>query len=819
MSTGRSISFGDLLRRFRLAAGLTQEELAARAGLSRRGITDLERGARTTPRRETLDLLATALGLAGDDLTVFVATARHARVAPAAAPRTPPGTPPTPLDPQRTPRHNLPVQPTPLLGRAEQVAALTALLRHEDVRLVTLTGSGGIGKTRLAVQVAADLVDAFADGVWLVHLARLIDPALLLPTMAQTLGLKEAGRLPLEAALREHLSARQTLLVLDNFEQLVTAAPALSRLLAACPGLKALVTSRIPLHLRGEKTYTLAPLSLPPPPTPGAAQTPERLAQAAAVALFLARARDARADFTLTAENAAAIAALCTQLDGVPLALELAAARVRVLPPEALLARLASQRSSQLTLLSGGARDTEERQHTMRKTLAWSYDLLAPAVQVLFRRLAVFVGGCTLEAAEAVCSAPEATEPLHIDVLEGLSMLVEESLVQQREEDGEARFGMLHVIREYALERLEANDQGHEKMALRRAHAAYMTALAERAEPELAGPEKVSWLACLEREHDNLRAALAWARAHPRTETELGLRLAAALEAFWFSRGYLSEGRGWTEEFLVAATPNQAGAAEEIPAGVWARALKTAGWLALFGGGDFGTTASWLEAAVATARAAGDLRTVAAASNGLGAVAYFQGDLAQAAARLEESLPLFRTAGNIRDVAYTLSRLGEVALHQGDLARAAAFSEEALTLCRRAGELDSEVNTLCVLGQLARQHGDLTTAMTLQQQGLTLARALGDPFRTAETLEYLVAVVGTEGQGEQAARLLGAAAALRESIGTPQPPPEGASVETAVAAARATLGEEAWAAAFAAGRALSVEEAIAEALGNKSRDV
>jgi predicted ATPase/transcriptional regulator with XRE-family HTH domain len=801
MSTLRTTSFGDLLRRLRVAAGLTQEELAERAGLSRRGIADLERGARTTPHRETLGLLANALGLEGNDRTAFVATARRRLCAPAAPPR---GTP-------DTHQHNLPVQPTSLLGREEQVAALTALLRRTDARLVTLTGPGGIGKTRLAIQVAAELVDDFADGVWYVRLSRLTDPDLVMPTIAQTLGLKETGRLPIAESLRDYLSSRQMLLVLDNFEQVVHAAPPVSTLLEASPGLKVLVTSRTSLRLRGEKTYMLAPLPLP---KPGDAHAPERLAQYAAVALFSERARDARSDFAVTEANAPAIAEICTRLDGLPLAIVLAAVRVRVLPPEALLARL----SSRLKLLTGGARDTEARQQTMRNTFAWSYDLLPPAAQVLFRRMAVFVGGCTLEAAEAVCAAPAGGEPLGLDVLEGLSTLVEESLVVQRLEGGEARFGMLHVIREFALELLSVSEQGQEENALRRAHVGYMMALAERAEPELIGPEKVSWLDCLEREHDNFRAALAWAQAHPRAEAERGLRLAAALEPFWFSRGYLSEGRGWTKELLGVVSPNQAAAAGDVPAGVLARALKAAGWLAQFGGEDYGTTASWLEAAMATARAVGDLRTVAAALKGLGAVAYFQGDLAQAAVRLEESLRISRTAGNIGDVAYTLSRLGEVALHQGDLARATAFSEEALTLSRRAGELDSEVNTLCILGQLARQGGDLTTAMTLQRQGLALARTLGDPYRIAETLEYLVNVVGTRGQGEQAALLLGAAAVLRESIGAPQPSVQRALNEQEVAEARAALGEEAWMSTLATGRALSLEAAIAAALGEESHD-
>jgi predicted ATPase/DNA-binding CsgD family transcriptional regulator len=565
-----------------------------------------------------------------------------------------------------------------------------------------------------------------------------------------------------------------------------------------------------------------------PLPDPAQLPPPQRLAQYAAVALFVRHAQDADAAFALTNATALAIAAICARVDGLPLAIELAAARVRVLPPPALLARL----QRQLPVLTGGARDLPERQQTLRATLAWSENLLSSEERRLFRRLAVFVGSFTLAAAEAVCAAPDGAEPLGVEVVDGLGALVDQSLVQrwsvgqdgtdEEEGGGEARFRLLYVIREYALERLEnsaggsASQAGQEAEALRRAHAVYFLALAERAEPELLGPAQVVWLDHLEREHDNFRAALAWAQARPGTEAEQGLRLAAALEPFWFARGHLREGRAWTEGLLDVVAPHQGAGATmhgEVSAAVWARALTAAGWLAPFTGEDYGPTVARLEAAVASARAAGDLRTAAIALNGLGAAAYFHGDLARSALRSEESLVLAREAGSVGDVALILSHLADVALHQGDVARATALSEEALTLSRRAGELQAEVNTLCTLGQLARQGGDLATAFALQRQGLALAWERADPRCVADTLEYLVNVVGAAGNGEQAARLLGAATALREAIGAPGPSVERAMTEQAVAEARRALGEEAWAEAFAAGRAMTLEEAIAEALG------
>jgi predicted ATPase len=414
-----------------------------------------------------------------------------------------------------------------------------------------------------------------------VRLSRLVDPGLVVPTIAQTLGLKEAGSQLLAETLRAHLAEKHLLLVLDNFEQVVGAAPDVAALLESSPGLSVLVTSRTPLHLRGERESALAPLPLP---ERGQRPPPEALAQYAAVALFLERAQAAKSDFAITTANALTIAEICARLDGLPLAIELAAARVRVLPPEALLARLASG----LQLLTGGARDADARQQTMRATIAWSEHLLAPEEQVLFRRLAVFVGGCMLEAAEAICAAPEGVAPLALDLLAGLSTLVEHSLVEPREEGGEPRFGLLQVIREYALERLQASGEAE---VLRRAHAEALLALAERAEPELTRPAAGAWFDRLEREYDNLRAALGWAREQG--EAESGLRLVAALYRFWWVRGHLREGRvgGGVARAGVGRRPARGigrGAGTGAPRGRDAGRVagRCRGGRALVGGGD-----------------------------------------------------------------------------------------------------------------------------------------------------------------------------------------------------------------------------------------
>jgi predicted ATPase/class 3 adenylate cyclase/Tfp pilus assembly protein PilF len=710
--------------------------------------------------------------------------------------------------------NNLPLQPTLLLDRTEPLAAVGALLRRRDVRLVTLTGPGGIGKTRLAVQIAAELLDSFPDGVWFARLSRLTDPALVVPTIAQTLGLREQGGQSPAELLRGYLGDRCLLLVLDNFEQVVGAAPELAALLAASPGLQVLVTSRLPLRLRGEHEFPLMPLPLPEPShlPPLAA-----LSRYAAVALFVERAQAARPDFAVTSANAPAVAEICARLDGLPLAIELAAARLRVLPPEALLGRL----SAQLKVLTGGPRDAEERQRTMRAAIAWSEALLAPEERVLFRRLAVFVGGCTLEAAEAVCAGPSGVAPLGRDILEGLSTLVDQSLVQQREEGGEPHFGMLRVIREYALERLEtvdASDGRPEAEALRRAHAAYMMAMAERAEPELKGQEAAAWMGRLDAEHDNLRAALSWAREWG--ESEIGLRTAAAVERFWAGRGHVREGQTWLAGLLALSDGpggargggHEPGGARAVPERVRLRALGAAGWLALWQG-DGAAAEPWLEEAVTLGRTAGAPSREADALNGLGLLALRRGDLERATAHYEESLAVYRAAGEPWGVAIVLNNLGDVAMRQGDLERAEAAFAEALALDRAVEDGAAVALALSNLGEVARKRGDLSRAEALQREALALVREVGDPRRGAEVLELLANTAGAAGRGARAARLLGAAATVRQTLGVPQPPLEREDTEQAVATARAALGEDAWMAAFAAGQALSLERAIAEVLG------
>jgi predicted ATPase/DNA-binding XRE family transcriptional regulator len=462
MSTPRTqTTFAVLLRRHRHAAGLTQEELAARAGLGVRTIRDLERGVSRAPHRETLALLADALPNSHEERATLVSAARAMHGA----------TPHPPQSRGARPPGVLPIPPTPLIGREHEEAAVTHLLLRRDVRLLTLTGAPGIGKTRLAMQVAAGLCETFADGMVFVGLAAIHDPTLLLSALAQALGVRDAGSQSLDATLAAHLRDKGVLLVLDNCEQVVAAAPLLAHLLASCPELKILVTSRAALRIRGEQEFTVPPLALPDSRhLPGL----DDLAQYAAVALFVHRAQAVKPTFALTPTLAAHVAAICERLDGLPLALELAAARIKLLSPQALMARL----ESSLALLTHGPADLPARQQTMRCAIAWSYDLLAEQEQRLFRRLSVFARGWwTLEAAEAVCGA-KGERPG--DVLDALQALVDESLVVQGEgADGEARYRLLELIREYALERLEASGEAE---TLRRRHAEYCLALAHEME-------------------------------------------------------------------------------------------------------------------------------------------------------------------------------------------------------------------------------------------------------------------------------------------------------------------------------------------------
>ncbi|HEY3081706.1 MAG TPA: helix-turn-helix domain-containing protein [Chloroflexota bacterium] len=494
MASGDLPAFGVVLKRLRLAAGLTHEALAERAGLSARTISDLERGVADAPRRATVARLSAALALSREQLAILEAAAR---------PVAPPGG-------SAPPPHNLPWQPTSFLGRGHEVRGLGELLRRPDTRLVTVTGSGGTGKTRLALRVAEDMLREFADGTFVVPLAPVADHGVVVQAIAQTFGLAKVAGYSLDDVVVDHLRPRRILLVLDNFEHLLTGAPLVAQLLGACPGLKALVTSRAALRLSGEWEFPLAPL-----PVPDARRVPsvEALAQCPSVALFVERAARVRAGFRLTGDDAAAVAEICRRLDGLPLALELAAARVKLLAPPALLRQLAGPGGSSLRLLTSGPRDLPARQQTLRGTIAWSYELLAPTEKRLFRRLAVFVDGCDLGAARAVCEGaragpddPRASKELGAGVLDGLASLVDQSLLRQEEgPDAEPRFAMLETIREFALELLTASG---EAAAVGERHARYFLSMVEASGPVLLGAARDRLR--LAAEQENIRAALRW---------------------------------------------------------------------------------------------------------------------------------------------------------------------------------------------------------------------------------------------------------------------------------------------------------------------
>jgi predicted ATPase/class 3 adenylate cyclase len=693
--------------------------------------------------------------------------------------------------------HNLPVQTTSLLGREREVAAVCALLRRDDVRLVTLTGPAGIGKTRLSLQVAAELLEAFPDGVWNVRLSRLSDPEQVVPAIAMTLGLREAGPIPLAKVLMGYVQEKHLLLVLDNFEQVVAAAPQIAELLESCPGVAVLVTSRVPLHLQGEHEYALPPLALPDVAHP---TSPERLSQCASVALFLARAQAAQADFVLTSATAPAVAQICVRLDGLPLAIVLAAARIKVLPPPALVKRL--ERS--LAVLGSRTRDTEERQRTMRSTLAWSYDLLSAEEQQLFRRLAVFVGGCTLEAAESVCVAPEGAEPLQLDLLESLSQLVDQSLVLQRAEGGEARFSLLYVIREFALELLEASGEAE---ALQQAHAHWCLQLAQEAEPHMRGPQARQWLDRVEREHDNVRAALGWARASH--QTTFTIQMAVALDDYWYSRGHIVEGLAWLLPALreTERAPLDADAESQM---LRAEALNTAGVLALWHG-DLPLAHELLDASATLAQTTGQVGLASAALDRLSLVAFYEGDPRRALEIMEESVELARKQSNPLLLGGVLCNLGYLFHKMGDLEQAAANYSEGLALQRQTSDLHTQTITVIGLGEVARLQGDTSRARTLLRQAWHQAREVGDPRVIVMGLESFANLAAEAGEGERAARLLGAAAKVRESIGSPPMPIEQAETEAVMAPVRAEMGEEAWEAAFTAGQMLSLEDVVDEA--------
>lgn len=805
------MSFGQLLRRHRKAAGLTQEELAERAHLSVRAISDLERGQRTVPQRETVELLARALDLPYDQLEGAVDRRRG-----------------PPLS--QVMKHRAPALPlTPLVGREREEAIASHLLVRDGVRLLTLVGPGGVGKSRLALQVAAAAEGHFRDGVVLVELAPLKSADLVLPAVAAALGVRETGGAPLIDALTSSLQRRLLLLVLDNCEHVLGAGPPVSDLLMASPGLAVLATSREPFHVRGEQLLDVSPL---PVPAQDAEADMEELAHVSSVALFLQRARAIAPTQDFGAEDIRAAAEICRRLDGLPLAIELAASRIRLFPPTVLRDRL----SKPLPLLVGGARDAPRRHQTLRDTIDWSYGLLSSDEQRLFARLSVFAGGWTLDAAEAICPDGD------LDVLSGVSALVDKSLVRHEDAsriDGEAggRFTMLETIHEYAQEQLDRMEDAQD---VRRRHAQYFFALAQEAEVDLPGREQSHWLKRLNREFDNLRAALAWWRDSGEIDT--ALELAGALQWFWYDGGHWTEGRAWLERLLTldTATCRRRGRAAALATlggynrglskfevgraqleeslAIWrelsddrgmARALaELAVIVAAQGDADHARCLN--EESLALARTSGDLSYVALALHSLGILAGQQGDETTARACVERSRTVWEELGNSGMLSLASNSLGDLARSRGRFAEAAAHYRESLALAEESATRHMQAAYRHNLAHATHRVGDQDRARTLFGEALTLFRELGDQRGMAECVAGLAGLVAAS-EPERTARLFGAASAIVSAMGSQLNPSNQDDYDYALAIARARLGNQAFDAAWAEGQSMTLEQAIVDA--------
>lgn len=693
--------------------------------------------------------------------------------------------------------YQLPVQTAPFIGRSRELSEVRHLLSSS--RLLTLTGTGGTGKTRLALQLAEEVAVTFADGVHFVDLAPLANHTLVMKAIAGALGVVEHGTESLLEILKRVLAQREMLLLIDNFEHVITAAPLLSTLLAATSRLKVLVTSREPLQLAGEQEYPVPPLTLPRADTISV----QSLADSEAGALFVRRVRMALPRFEATDANAPAIARICIRLAGLPLAIELAAARCKLLTPQALLARLEGKiDDAAFQALAGSSRDAPPRQRTLRDTIAWSYNLLSADEQQLFARLAVFQGGRSLAAIEAVCA-----EGLSIDVFDGLASLVNKSLVQQK--DGaaeEPRFALLDMIHAYARERLEASGDA---ATVRRRHAEYFVALAERAEPELRLSGYDHWCQVFQLELDNIRTALEWS-LRPPTSTEehgatLGVRLAAAIGMFWYSKGYHAEGFHWTQQLLARL--------DEVPVMYHPRFLISAGRLAWFQ--DIDTGQRLIRRALDCSRQLGDALQTAWALTFLGYTMLHEPSAAMPLA--EEALASFRAQKYLPGIAQTLNIIGEIARVSGDDRRAQQAYEECLEVCQQTGETRRISYTYTNLAFLAQHAGDAERAVQLARQGLQLAR---DRHDRNEITDAIIAIAGSLSAGaaphqdqlRRAARLLGAAEADRENIGAFLQPSDTPEYQRILGEVREHLDDRSFEAAWAEGRRLTLEQGIAYAL-------
>jgi predicted ATPase/DNA-binding SARP family transcriptional activator len=663
------------------------------------------------------------------------------------------------------PQSNVPVPVSSLVGRQRELDEITNALRN-NTRVLTLTGPGGSGKTRLAIEAANILGAELTDGAFFVALDAIRDPALLMPAIAEAVAVRESSERPLRQSLAERLAGRQALLLIDNFEQLVEAAPVLSEVLEAAPGLTFLVTSRAALRVSGEREFPVDPLG------------PED-----AVALFVERAQGADPRFKLTDENTDAVKEIVARLDGLPLAVELAAARTKLLPPQAMLALL----DERLDLLSRGARDLPDRHRALRDTVAWSYDLLGTEEKELFARLAVFGGGFTLESAVAVCDAS----------LDGVATLIDDSLLER---DGE-RLRMLETIREYALEQLAADEDAE---FVRRRHAEHFLKLAE-SEPVA---EQAAWLARIDAERDNFREALSWCL--DLGEASLALRIAAALWEFWWVRGYLAEGRGWLDAALARG--------RNAPPELRASALHAAGSLATRQG-DYEAAAALFEESLALSEELDDSAGTARSLLSLGTVAAEQGDQERAIELSERSAELYGESGDKRGHALAVSNLGGIALERGEYAKAAELSEQAYGLFETLEDSEGMAFALVNQGFAALSEGQHESAVELLREALRRLAELEFKDVIGYCFEGLAAVLALTGRAGEASKLLGAAEALRESLGVGLAPAEQATHDQTVAAVREALGEKRFSAAWRQGRELALDEAIAYALAEEGARV